>query len=411
MLEKMFFSWIFLGFAISSIKADCILPLPRFRFFNPLIFSSEGNLLKTDSFDEHDLSITVPVNKEVTLSCAPNYFKTPSLNDSKTLTATCKSGEIFEVDGVDKNWLLDLGCEVRPVEEVIKSIPGCPDEATSVEFGYENPIKSKTQLIGEACYSEKEGRTIFVHTKFIKNGNEKYAELDTENVNYLAQKHPESQYKINFLVASRMDALNERLERQLSTKKVPFLAPRHFIDLPIWQNGQLYSTLKLGWNYAISNGFDYLANYDLILKDIMGFSELKNFDLYMGTHSKLSLKTKEEDVVDIYVLPNEQKYPVPKYLWIVVTTESGKGAGFLISNNIDAKPDDVAATAPCESKCAQMTWMSNLLNGNAYKNPTNGYVYCCEINKLMRVVTEMPSLEGRYTLLAGRTTHRQFGDI
>ena len=77
------------------ISGDCILPLPRFRFFNPLIFSSEGNLLQTDNFDEHDLKITVPANEKVTLSCAPNYFKKPSLNDSKTLTATCKSGELF----------------------------------------------------------------------------------------------------------------------------------------------------------------------------------------------------------------------------------------------------------------------------------------------------------------------------
>lgn len=78
-----------------NVSADCILPLPRFRFFNPLIFSSEGNLKKTDNLDEHSLKITVKTNEKVTLSCAPNYFKKLSLNNSKTLTAKCKSDEVF----------------------------------------------------------------------------------------------------------------------------------------------------------------------------------------------------------------------------------------------------------------------------------------------------------------------------
>lgn len=313
------------------------------------------------------------------------------------------------MDGVEENWIGDLGCEVRPVEETIKSIPGCPNEATSVEFGYENPIKGKTQVIGEACYDQKEGRTIFVHTKFVIDGNKKHAILETQNVNYLAQRHPESHYKIDFLIASRMDELNARLEKLLSTKDVPFLAPRHLIDLPVLQDGQLYSMLKLGWNFAISNGFEYLSNYDLVLKDIMTLND-NNFDLYLGTHSKLTIETIGIGDVDIYLLPDEQKYPVPKYLWIVVVTESEKGAGFLITNDIESSENDITIEPPCESKCGQMTWMSNLLERNAYKNPKNGYVFCCDLNSFMKVVTEMPSLEGQYSLL-GRTTRRPFGGI
>lgn len=303
-----------------------------------------------------------------------------------------------DVDGIEEKWLIDLGCEVRPVEEIIQPITGCPSDAKSVEFGYENPIKSKTQLIGEACYSENEGRTIFVHVKFIINDYKAYAELRTEGVNYLAKTHPDTSYKIAFLEAARMDSLNERLERLLPNKEVPFLAPRHFIDLPILQNGQLYSTLKLGWNFVISNGFEYLSNYDSILKDIIMESRnievLRNgFDLHMGTHSKLSLKTKDGSNKDIYLLPNEQKYPVPKYLWIALTTDSGDGTSFLVSNDIDATEAELAASAPCESLCTRLPWMWNLLKKNAYKNPKNGYVYCCELNEFMGIVNEMPELK------------------
>lgn len=294
--------------------------------------------------------------------------------------------------------MTDLGCEVRPVEEILERVSGCPNGATSVEFGYENPVKSHTRIIGEACYSEPEGRTLSVHTTLVENSNKKDALLRSERVNYLAKEHPGSSYKIDFLVAARLDELNPRLEKILLSKKVPFLEARHFIDLPLFQNGQLNSALKLGWNFAVTNGFDHLPNYDLLLNDIISLKE-KSFDLYMGTYSVLSLKNLNQDLVEIYLLPDEKKYQVPEFLWVVVTTESGKGAGFLISNNIDAKEEDIVAKAPCQSKCSQMNWLTNLLEKDTYKIVKNGFVVCCDLDSFLPVVHEMPSLEGKFPLL------------
>lgn len=307
------------------------------------------------------------------------------------------------------NWIIDLGCEVRPVEEILKPIPGCLNGAKSIEFGYENPIKRKTHVLGEACYSETEGSTIFVHTKFIQTGKSKSAVLETESVNYLAGRHPDSSHKVNFLVAAQLDELNVRLEKLLSTKKVPFIELRHFIDLPILPNGQLYSALKLGWNFALTNGFDHLPNYDLLLRDIMDLNE-HSFDLYLGTHSVLALKAGNRDV-DVYLLPDEEKYPVPKYLWVVVTTELGKGIGFLVSNNIDANEEDLIANAPCESVCTQLPWLTNLLTNDAYKKPKNGYVLCCELNSFMKSVHEMPPLEGKFNLLISQRNTQKYVEV
>lgn len=69
------------------------MPLPRFRFFAPLIFDSDGALLPTDNDNVHALRLTIPTGKNVVLSCAPNYFKKTEFNASKTLTATCKNDE------------------------------------------------------------------------------------------------------------------------------------------------------------------------------------------------------------------------------------------------------------------------------------------------------------------------------
>lgn len=290
--------------------------------------------------------------------------------------------------------MTDLSCEVRPVEETKKPIFGCPANATSVEFGYENPIKENTLVMGEACYSEIEGRTIFAHTKLVEIGETSAAVLKTERTNYLGKSHPDSKYKIDFLVAARLDELNVRLEKLLATKKVPFFEPRHFIDLPMLQNGQLNSALKLGWNFVITNGFDHLPNYDSLLSDIMSLNE-DTIDIYMGTHSVLSLKSGDHNV-DVHLLPDERQYPVSEYLWVAVKTSTGQSAGFLISNDIDANESDLATSAPVESRCEQLYWVKSLLANNSYKKPKNGYVLCNRLKYFTEAIPEMSFLgDGR----------------
>lgn len=289
-------------------------------------------------------------------------------------------------------WISDLGCEVRSVEEIVKSITGCFD--SSVVFGYENPIKEETLILGEACYSETEGRTKFVRLRTAGSnqiyGQRRTVALKVENSNYLAQQHPDSKYKIDFLIAARIDDLNQRLKR-LSIKKVPFLEHRHFMDMVILPNGQLFSILKLGWNFVVTNGFDHLPNYDLLLADIQEMQE-GNFDLYMGTHSTLALKNSNNKDVDIYLLPDEIKFPVPKFLWVAIATQNPSNAyGFLISNNIDLTEAEIES-GPCESKCTQISWLSKLLDKDAYRKPEKGYVWCCDIHKFMEIVPEMPKL-------------------
>lgn len=76
-------------------QGDCVLPLPAFHVFTPLIFSQEGNLLPTNNLDETAHYITIPSNTEVTLSCSPNFFKKVPFNASKTLSVRCKDSIIL----------------------------------------------------------------------------------------------------------------------------------------------------------------------------------------------------------------------------------------------------------------------------------------------------------------------------
>lgn len=306
-----------------------------------------------------------------------------------------------EINGDETAWT-DLGCQVRTVQEVFKPVPGCPSDAISVEIGYENPIKQNTNIVIYACYSKLEGRTLSVHTALVGNTKPKDSLIKSiTSLNYLVNRNRDNKYRLESLDATRSDDLDPRLRNFLQVEKIPFFQPRQLIYSPLLQNGQFDTALRAAWNFAVVNGEDYdllMVNYDSLLKDITDLKE-NRVDLYMGTHEILSLKNNNQELKEIYLFPDEKRFQVPTFLWVCITTESGKGAGFLISNDIDAKEEDLVANAPCESKCAQMTWLTNILDKESYKNPKNGYVLCCELDSFMRIVNEMHPIEGTFPLL------------
>lgn len=298
------------------------------------------------------------------------------------------------MDGLSKGFHKDLGCEVRAIEEILKPIDGCPSSMESIEFGYANPIKQKSYVLGEACYSIEKGQTIFLHTRLSAIDNFINEPLSTKNVDYFNQRHPESKYKLDLLVASRLDTLNERLTEALG-KNIPFLEPRHFLGINILPNKQYLSILKLGWNYVVTNGYDHVPNMNLLQNDIQNL-KVNGFDVYMGSSGVLQLPNDKGTLVDIYLNDEEKRFPVPKYLWTVVKTEN-KAAAFAILNNPEANENDVESL--CPSKCTQISWIKNLLLNDAYKNSAYGYVVCCNLDDFAKAVDEMPPLKGKYDLL------------
>lgn len=179
----------------------------------------------------------------------------------------------------------------------------------------------------------------------------------------------------------------------------PDVIKHNFIKREHFPDGQLHELYNsMGWNFFLS--FEHFPNFGLLLKDIMHLKE-KNFDLFMGTHDILALKVNRNrfDLADIYLMPDEKKYPVPKYIWIVVTVGARKAAAFLIFNNIYATRDEIESAELCESKCTQLTWLKYLVRGNSYSNTRNGYVWCCELDSFKKNINEIPLLGDKYKFL------------
>ena len=45
------------------------------------------------------------------------------------------------MNGEEKDFVSELSCEARAIEEIITPVARCPKNFKSVEFGYTNPIK------------------------------------------------------------------------------------------------------------------------------------------------------------------------------------------------------------------------------------------------------------------------------
>lgn len=294
------------------------------------------------------------------------------------------------VNDVNKNFLKDLSCEVRSVEEILTTITGCDTKYSSVEFGFTNPITLQSHILGEACYDEQLGKTVFVHIK------SKYNFVDTEinditlkvgDVNYFKNKHPLSRYKLDFLMASRIDGLNNRMTERLGDGHVPeSLTQNYFVGMNLLMNRQFYNTLKLGWNYVMFNGMDTVDNLEALESDILKIRSETSNDLYIGSNGVLKVVGKNGDT-ELYL--KEGRFPVPKYFWIGVRS-GNKFVGFAVVNS----PTDEADIF-FTSKCDQITWLKQVFENSLVENRK---IVCSEYRNFKNNIPEMPELTGKFEL-------------
>lgn len=300
------------------------------------------------------------------------------------------------VNGEEKDFVSELSCEARAIEEIITPVNGCPKNMRSIEFGYTNPIKQKSYVLGESCYSTKGGKTVFVHTRTRSpNLDVQELALKVRNGAYFRQEHPTSFYRNELIKALRREEHEEYFVQILGTKSVPKIGFKKFINEDLLTHKQYQPVLKLSWNYAIVNDAEELENFDKLQRDISSL-DLKNVDVYTGTHGVLTLKNSDGAQVEIFL--KENKFPVPKYIWFVVRSEH-KAVAFALFNRASISEKDKQKDSFCTSKCEEITWLTNLLENKNYKKVESGYVLCCELNEFRRTVNEMPNLDNINELL------------
>ncbi|XP_011206542.2 uncharacterized protein LOC105228416 [Bactrocera dorsalis] len=385
-----------LTLALTEAQNECVVPIASKRHLYiqwPLIYKSNGELYPVQlDAEQQTASVYLPVGEEVLLSCGPNYLK--NFHRTETLSVKCESdGKLISLSsdaGIENGAkaVSYFACDLRVVEEVLSTVNDCSSQAwTPVAYGYVNPFDHLTHIIGEACYDENEGRTIFAHIKLSDNPY-----LQRLPKDFLTKfHHPDGRYKSQLFRGLYFDEIYERIRQTLHTKSAPFLHKANFVDDFFISNAQLQAVKKLSWNYFVAH--DDLDAWTELKRNILAHRNTSkaDLDIYVGSHGTQVLNGPNGEQMKLYLHPESGEYgkfPVPELLWIVVKEED-KSTAFGVYN--DANPKSlqgvvsVTSHAPiCESKCGEITWLSD-----ASKN--SGLI-CCNVSEFRKVVTEVPAI-------------------
>lgn len=385
-----------LTLALAETQNDCVVPIASRRHLYiqwPLIYKPGGELYPVHlDAEQQTASVHLPVGEEVLLSCGPNYLK--KFNRAETLSVKCESdGKLKSLSSAadiqnEAKPVSYYGCDLRVVEEVLSTVNDCNNQAwTPVAFGYVNPFDHLTHIIGEACYDENEGRTIFAH---IKLSNTSY--LQRLPKDFLTKfHHPDGRYKSELFRGLSFDEIYERVRQTLHTKSAPFLHTTNFVDDFFITNPQFQAVKKLSWNYFVAH--DDLEAWTELKRNILAHRNAvkDDLDIYVGSHGIQVLHGLNGEQMKLYLHPESGKYgkfPVPELLWIVVKEED-KATAFGVYNDANANAvQGILSTtshAPiCESKCGEITWLSDALK--------NSGLICCSVPEFRKVVKEVPAI-------------------
>lgn len=365
---------------IDPITNQCFVTVKDdFSGFYPILFDSQGDFWPYEKLESEENSWQLAINdgQQMIVSCAPNYLR--SFNNQKTVKFSCVDGKLTNELGVQKKWK-DVSCEMRPVEEIIAptTVDHCSAPSHSgVEFGYVNPVTQKTLILGQACYSPEKGHTEFVQMKLksSKEAVEKSA-LKVEAENYFQRKqHPSGRYKIDMMKAWG-DHMRTRADSSVAIMSKRFALP---------QSLHLSTLKKLGWNYAFSE--EGHETWTELQDQVMKMVEKKKdviVDYTAGSHGVMQVNNGEE----LY-LGQEERFAVPKYLWMVVR-DGVQGMAFVVFNKAEmTSAEEEKFQGVCTSKCGEVQWL-----GGEFKTTHKKYVLCCDVNDARANIPEMPLQTG-----------------
>lgn len=329
--------------------------------------------------------------QSVVISCSHNYFERPTyLDNLKSTIVTCINKTTLEINHELLNYTNDFSCNLRVIEEVLTSVTDCPSNYRGVDFGYYNPINDVSYVIGESCYNTEKKETVFAHVK-LRNGtyDPNNVVLRREDGNYFMGAHPSYVHRILFLRTLQTNNINNRIKVLLGSSDVISIGHKRFINEKYLSSKQFSAISGLTWNdlLIIQNGKSY-NNLDILQRDVKELG-LFDLDLYTGSSGVVYFNGSDGKSVDIYL--DIEIFPVPKYIWTVIKSDD-EAVVFVYLNKPDASNEDVENSKPCEDKCFKLSWATNLLLNDQYKNIEDGYIWCCELRHVREKLSGIPDL-------------------
>ncbi|XP_011148137.2 uncharacterized protein LOC105188409 [Harpegnathos saltator] len=379
----------------TSIDAGCSIstkyPNGDLKEPQPLILRWKGS----------DISFLYPENKNRTLEIhtgdtihlvcpgKDNYLKDEYWGDQ--VPATCVWDKTFRVKGENYDFRT-LTCAKDPEDSTkYRKPPCCTCKHNPVEIGF----KMGNDFIAtiEICYNDETYETYY--TKFRM----------TKHIGNFQRSYPRPQFKqgnffhgINVNKLYTFRAQKETLAKILGSsdlvagklrESVQFLSRGHLAA----KSDFIYGSQQRSTFWYVNAAPQWLSfndgNWKLLetsIRDLVTNRKL-DLDVYTGTHDIMTMKNIYGVQTRLYLYPERQVLPVPKYFWkVIYDPKSKKGTAFVGLNDpfIQSRYTNMFL---CLDVTKEITWLKWDPN-----NVTAGISYACTINELRKKIPEIPDL-------------------
>lgn len=352
-------------------------------------------------------SIEFQEGETLHLACPGGELRiTGATTGSETGDAVCSGGKSFTINGKTVPFS-QLTCTKQPFHEAKYTGVNCAGtNYKEIEVGFQIETSQRFLRVLRICFDDVAQTTIysefnltrsiggyqsgFPRPSFIEDD---FYNLGTQKLDTLYSRNTQ-RTTVNALVGlaagstKYVHASNDYfMSRGHMTAKADFVygaqhrATFHFVNVaPQWQT---------------FNG----ANWNTLEMNVRSFAGGRDTDLvvFTGGHGVTTLphETTGADI-PLYLYRDSNgnsAIPVPQVYWKVVYDQTQKaGIAFVGINN--PYHTDVSDEIFCVSVCDQVNWLSW-----DSSSISKGYSYCCDVDELRQVITDIPALDVQQLLV------------
>ncbi|XP_059050781.1 uncharacterized protein LOC131845698 [Achroia grisella] len=342
-------------------------------------------------------TITAAAGDEVVLVCSGGKFLAYPLRD--TLTVVCKQGRYRVPHDGSLKHLIELGCQENVFEDVLHEVAGCAPPLQG--RAYQGAGGGRVAHVAALCYDADRGLLRHAHLTAAR-GNDLRLPPHSHHTAPLTLL---GNFNHMFDAKNRQDAemlysddarLNRRLHELLKHEPhtfadqtltaVKLLSPHYFEDQNMRVTDFASNKAAVWRSVAAGN----LLHLQRDVARAIRLTHSRAVAVVTGTQGVAEMRTGHHQTR--LFLKAGERFPVPKYIWMVVVDYSRRRAlAVVVLNDPFVAVSEIKEAVFCDSACNAVNWIHELKKNRNYETPVYGLAFCCSLQNFTKVVTDVPS--------------------
>ncbi|XP_059046686.1 hemicentin-2-like [Achroia grisella] len=353
------------------VVADCLLNIEDEFYGNqPLMVTEDFQLPTYDIFNKY---VRVPINEGVILSCPESF----NVLRAREVIARCVNESNFDINGKIYKYS-DLKCTTLAKPVFRNTGLHCAGPRTeSIKVGY--LARREFLEVYEVCLDKK--KRIPLYTKSTLN----WAMAGIESKDAKWTNYESLPYDFNALYdcSNQIHEISFKLGRRFHTDDGCCFAKRQLLSSKDVRPGLPQIATFTNLNIIPQWSTCDWTNWNEVEQRVRNLAKSTSDKLlvWTGTSKQLELPGESYGNTSISISDGTNEQPIPQYIWKVVQNSPTRESLAIIQVNIpDLNSGNKNEHMLCPDICDKIPWMEN----KAWKDPSRGFVYCCNIRDFER---------------------------